>query len=72
MSSEKRKRNFFPKIYLYIFALGLMLFGTFAILYPSYNHPIYGHINLGEYHIYIGAVSLLLSIVLMRYIKKRY
>jgi len=69
MPPEKRG-FFFRKIYLYLIGLGLMFFGVFAILYREYDHPIYGHINLGEYHRYIGICVIMLSIATMRYIRK--
>jgi hypothetical protein len=49
----------FPKEYKYIIGVGLMLFGLFALIYPEYQHSIYGYINLGKYHIYIGVASLI-------------
>ena len=66
-----KKPPFFRKIYMYMIGLGLMFFGVFAIFFPEYDHPIYGHINLGAYHRYIGAGFLLLSIALMRFIRTR-
>ena len=70
MPPEKRE-PFLKKVYLYIMGLGLMLFGVFAFFYREYDHPFYGHINLGEYHKYIGACVLMLSIAFMRYIRTR-
>ena len=70
MLPEKR-RPFFRKFYMYLIGLGLMFFGVFAIVFREYNHPIYGYINLGPYHKYIGIGFLILSIGMMRYIRAR-
>jgi hypothetical protein len=45
----------FPKQYKYLIGAGLILFGFFALKFQEYQHPIYGYINFGKYHIYIGA-----------------
>ena len=47
----------FPRVYKYIIGVGLMLFGIFALIFPDYQHPIYGYINLGKYRVYIGVAS---------------
>ena len=66
-----QKKPFLKKIYLYMIGLGLMFFGVFAIFFREYHHPIYGYINLGAYHRYIGVGFLLLSVAMMRYIRTR-
>ena len=71
MSPYNRKKFFLPKIYMYIIALGLMFFGVFAMLYPSYNHPIYGPLNFGEYHKFIGVVFIMASVALLTYLRKQ-
>ena len=67
----EKKRPFFRKIYLYMIGLGLMFFGVFVICFREYSHPIYGYMNFGVYHKYIGIGFLLLSIAMMRYIRTR-
>ena len=52
----------FPKEYKYIIGFGIMLFGFFALKFPEYQHPIYGYINLGDYHMYIGVASVMAGI----------
>jgi len=49
----------FPKTYKYFIGIGLMLFGFFAVKFSEYQHPIYGYINLGKYHIYIGVACVI-------------
>jgi hypothetical protein len=53
----------FPKQYRYCIGVGLMLFGFFAVYFKEYNHPIYGYINLGDYHILIGIASSIIGAV---------
>lgn len=53
----------FPKEYKYIIGIGFILFGFFALKFPEYQHPIYGYINLGKYHVYIGIASVLLGAI---------
>lgn len=49
----------FPKEYKYIIGIGFILFGFFALKFQEYNHPIYGYINLGKHHMYIGIASVM-------------
>ena len=67
----ERRGSYVNKLYLYMIGLGLMFFGVFAIFYREYDHPIYGYINLGAYHKFIGVGFLMLSVAMMRYIRKR-
>lgn len=53
----------FPTIYKYFIGIGLMLFGLFALYFPEYQHPIYGHINLGRYRVFIGIVSEISGVI---------
>jgi hypothetical protein len=53
----------FPKQYRYFIGAGLILFGLFAVYYKEYNHPIYGYINLGDYHILIGIASSIIGAI---------
>lgn len=71
MAPEKKHWTAFLRIYLYLLALGLLLFGVFAVYFRSYDHPFYGRIHLGEYHRWIGAVSFAAGIVVLRYIRSR-
>ena len=59
----------FPKAYKYMMGIGLILFGFFALKFQEYHHPIYGYINLGKYHIYIGAVSILIGSVYIYHVR---
>jgi len=59
----------FPKEYKYIVGIGLILFGLFAVLYPEYHHPIYGYINLGKYHKYIGVTSVIAGAIYISYLR---
>lgn len=59
----------FPAVYKYIIGIGLMLFGLFAVYFQEYQHPIYGYINLGTYHVYIGIVSAIIGAIYTGYIK---
>jgi hypothetical protein len=72
MGSDRKSGNTLKKVYLYLLGLGFMFFGAFAMLFRSYNHPIYGYINFGEYHRFIGAFFILLSTVLLLYIKNKF
>ncbi|MEW6721062.1 MAG: hypothetical protein AB1346_11490 [Thermodesulfobacteriota bacterium] len=71
MAPEKKNWTAYLRIYLYLFALGLLLFGVFAVYFRTYNHPFYGRINLGEYHRWIGAASFVAGIAFLRYIRSR-
>jgi len=71
MEPEKIRRVPFKRVYLYMLAFGFLLFGVFALYFRSYNHPIYGHIDLGEYHQYIGLVSIALFVACMMYLRKK-
>jgi len=71
MSPYNQKKFFLPKIYMYIIALGLMFFGVFAMLYRAYDHPIYGRIDFGEYHKFIGVVFIMASVALLTYLRKQ-
>jgi hypothetical protein len=53
----------FPTEYKYIIGIGLILFGFFAVIFPEYQHPIYGYINLGDYHMYIGVASVMVGAI---------
>jgi len=59
----------FPKVYKYLFGFGLIFFGFFALKFQEYQHPIYGYINLGNYHIYIGVVSVVAGAVYIYHVK---
>ena len=59
----------FPKEYKYIVGIGLILFGLFAVMYPEYKHPIYGYINLGKYHIYIGVASVIAGAIYISHLR---
>jgi|GEM_PF-5950562 len=52
----------FPKEYKYIIGTGFILFGFFSLKFTEYQHPIYGYINLGKYHAYIGIASVMLGV----------
>ena len=60
------------KIYLYLLALGLMLFGIFAMYFRTYDHPFYGRLDLGEHNVVIGVVSFLLGCALTYYISHKF
>lgn len=62
----------FKRIYLYLLGFGVMLFGVFAMLFRTYDHPIYGSIDFGRFHLLIGAAFIILSAVILRLIKNRY
>ena len=72
MEPEKKRRISYKKLYLYMLGLGMMFFGVFAMLFRSYNHPIYGYINFGQYHLYIGAGFILAAAALLLYIKDKF
>jgi len=59
----------FPKEYKYIIGIGLILFGFFAVKYPEYQHPIYGYINLGDYHMYIGVASVMAGVIYIYHVR---
>jgi hypothetical protein len=71
MVPEKKREIPFRRVYLYMLAFGFMLFGIFAIYFPTYDHPYYGHIHLGEYHKFIGVAFLLLSVACMLYLRRK-
>jgi FtsH-binding integral membrane protein len=72
MGSGDRKGNSFKKVYLYLLGLGLLFFGVFAMLFRTYEHPIYGHINFGQYHLVIGAGFILLATAFLLFIRNRF
>jgi hypothetical protein len=47
----------------YTIGIGLILFGFFAMYFPTYDHPIYGHIDLGKYRVLIGVASAMVGAV---------
>jgi hypothetical protein len=57
----------FPTGYKYFIGAGIILFGFFAIKFPEYQHPIYGYINFGKYHILIGIVFVITGAVYTAY-----
>lgn len=57
------------RIYSYMFGIGLIIFGLFAVYFKAYKHPIYGYIDLGDHHIAIGIISLILGWLFIAYIK---
>jgi hypothetical protein len=59
----------FPKQYKYCIGIGLMLFGFFAVYFKEYDHPIYGYINLGDYHILIGIASSIIGAIYTAYVR---
>jgi len=59
----------FPKVYKYIIGIGLMLFGLFALIFPDYQHPIYGYINLGDYRVYIGVASVMAGVFYINHVR---
>jgi general stress protein CsbA len=60
----------FPMIYKYFIGIGLMLFGLFAAYFQEYHHPIYGYINLGKYHMFIGIASAISGAIYTAYIMR--
>jgi len=61
----------FPKEYKYIIGIGLILFGFFAVKYPEYQHPIFGYINLGDYHMYIGVEFVMEGVIYIDHVRNR-
>jgi len=59
----------FPKEYKYIIGIGLILFGFFAVKYPEYQHPIFGYINLGDYHMYIGVAFVMAGVIYIDHVR---
>jgi len=59
----------FPKEYKYILGVGFILFGFFALKFSEYQHPIYGYINLGKYHIYIGVAFVLIGVFYIAHVR---
>jgi hypothetical protein len=59
----------FPKEYKYIIGIGFILLGFFALKFPEYQHPIYGHINFGKYHIYIGIASVMAGVLYLYHVR---
>jgi len=62
----------FKKFYLYLLGFGVMLFGVFAMLFRTYEHPLYGHIDFGRFHLWIGSAFIILSAVILRLIKHKF
>jgi hypothetical protein len=60
----------FPKEYKYVIGIGLILFGFFAVIFPEYQHPIYGYINLGDYRVYIGVASVMAGVFYIHLVRK--
>ena len=61
----------FIKGYGYIVAFGLVAFGGFAIRFQEYDHPIYGHLDLGSHHVWIGVLSIVAGVAAGVYIRQR-
>ena len=59
----------FPKEYKYVIGIGFILFGFFALKFREYQHPIYGYINFGDYHVYIGIASVIAGTVYIYHIR---
>ena len=59
----------FPKEYKYIIGIGLILFGFFAVKYPEYQHPIFGYIDLGDYHMYIGVAFVMAGVIYIDHVR---
>jgi len=61
----------FPKEYKYIIGVGAILFGFFALKFPEYQHPIYGYINLGKYHVYIGIACVMFGVLYIAHTRSK-
>ncbi|MBE0568491.1 MAG: hypothetical protein IH577_02290 [Deltaproteobacteria bacterium] len=72
MDSPRKPTITATKIYLYLLALGLMLFGVFTMLFREYDHRFYGHMDFGEYHQLMGTVFIALSLVLLSYLRRKH
>jgi len=55
------KVSTFYKSYANIAGIGIMLFGLFIIFFKTYQHPLYGHLNFGEYHVFIGILVMIIG-----------
>jgi len=72
MSPHKKITNLsdFIKGYAYIVIIGLVAFGAFALYFREYDHPIYGHLDLGAHHAWIGVLCIVAGIVAAFYIRR--
>ncbi len=61
----------FPKEYNYIASAGLIFFGFFALKFQEYQHPIYGRIYLGAYHVYIGIACIAAGVFFINQTRNR-
>lgn len=55
------KISTFYKSYANIAGIGIMLFGLFVIFFKTYEHPLYGHMNFGEYHVFLGIFVMIIG-----------
>jgi len=69
MRMSQNEVRMFPKPYKYIIGFGLILFGFFALKFQEYQHPIYGYIDLGRDHAYIGAACVIIGAVYTYHVK---
>ena len=65
------KVSTFYKSYGNIAGIGIMLFGLFVIFFKTYDHPLYGPMDFGEYHVFIGIFVMLIAGVFMLYINRK-
>ena len=59
----------FPREYKYIIGIGLILFGFFAVKFREYQHPIYGYINLGKHHLYLGVAIIIIGAIYIAHVR---
>lgn len=63
------KLSTFYKGYITIIGIGIMLFGLFVIRFQTYEHPVYGYMNFGKYHVIIGIFSIIIGAILIIYVR---
>jgi len=61
----------FIRVYGYLVAFGLVAFGGFAVGFRTYDHPIYGHLDLGSHHVGIGVLCIVAGIAAGVYLRRR-
>ncbi len=65
------KVSTFYKSYANIAGIGIMLFGLFVIFFKTYDHPLYGAMDFGEYHVFIGIFVMLIAAAFMLRINRK-
>ena len=65
------KISTFYKSYATIAGIGIMLFGLFVVFFKTYEHPLYGDLNFGEYHVLKGIIAMIIGAAFILFINRK-